>query len=90
MGEKLVFDRAAGTSEVLGDSAAECVTWPDSLIAAWCSKGECFLFRSMLCSLVMLGAVGGGFVFADKEKADSKDKIGKQGAIRPSLPVRRP
>ena len=35
------------------------------------------MFRSMLCSLVMLG-VCGGFVFADKEKADPKDKTDKK------------
>src|SRR5579859_7855055 len=35
------------------------------------------MFRSMLCSLVMLG-VFGSFVFADKEKADPKDKTDKK------------
>jgi hypothetical protein len=40
-------------------------------------KGERHMIRSMLCSLVMLGACV-GFAAADKDKTDSKDKGDKK------------
>ena len=50
--------RSDAKFEVFGDYAAKCVTWPES-DSCLSSKGECVMFRSMLCSLVMLGVCVG-------------------------------